>query len=209
MARFLVERNWNVLTLDNRGAGQTKSGLNFSLDDSAKDVVRLWDALQIKQSALLGISYGGVIAMHVALNSPTRVQKLSLVSTAGKASDIQTSKDLSKYFSKTFAEKHAIMVSAFVKELQRNLDDVVSSGRAQAQRQAMAGFDLSAQLGNIRMPVQILHGTDDEIISIEAAKALHKKIPNAKLSEYPGLGHLLLAEMPKDLYEAVYQFVIS
>src|SRR5690606_38522224 len=60
MARHLSRHGMRVLYLDNRGAGQTQASLDFHFSDFVDDVVRLWDALEIRQSHLLGISLGGV-----------------------------------------------------------------------------------------------------------------------------------------------------
>lgn len=208
MARFMNERNWRVLFVDNHGAGQTESPLGFTIDENAHDIVHLWDHLGISGSCVLGISYGGLLAMHVALLAGSRVSRLFLVSTACKSSDVHSSQDINKYFSESFIEGHEIMVSAFVKEMTKAFQDPVRAGKAAAQKKAMDGVNVCGQLSKIQIPTLVLHGDADQIVPISAGKMIQSLIPKAQIEVFEGTGHLLLAETPKRLYERVWEFCV-
>ncbi len=209
MARFLNERNWRVLLLDNRGAGKTESPLGFTIDDSARDVVRLWDHLKIRSSALLGISYGGLLAMHVAVDAASRISRLILVSTSARSADIHRTQDISLYFSESFRDQHQIMIKAFVKEMEQAFVDPTRAGKAAAQRKAMEGVDITPQLGKIKVPTLVLHGSEDGIIPLSVGEKIAAAIPTAQMEAFEGVGHLLLAETPKRLYDRVWEFCVS
>lgn len=208
MARYLNERSWRVLLIDNRGAGKTESPLGFSIEDSARDVVSLWDHLGIAGSALLGISYGGILAMHVALLTASRVTRLLLISTTCRTREVHGSTDMDQYFSEEFVAGHELMVRAFAKEMARAFQDPHLSGKASAQGKAMEGVDISHQLSRIQVPTLVIHGDKDRIVSVEEGRLLARTIPRAKLEEFSGAGHLLLAETPKRLYDRVWEFCV-
>ena len=78
----LSKQGYQVLTYDTLGQGQSsKPVLGIRMGDHADLLVKLLDALNIKTCHLCGISFGGVVAMHVAMNHPERVKSLVPMST--------------------------------------------------------------------------------------------------------------------------------
>lgn len=72
-----------VIIFDNRGVGQSdKPWTSYTMADFADDAVGILNTLQIDQADVFGVSMGGMIAQHVALNHPTRVRSLILGCTA-------------------------------------------------------------------------------------------------------------------------------
>lgn len=66
-----------VLRVDLRGHGQsTGGGDDFDIALLADDIVALWDHLGIARSAVVGLSLGGMIALHLGLHQPDRVVAL-------------------------------------------------------------------------------------------------------------------------------------
>jgi 3-oxoadipate enol-lactonase len=219
MGRFFVEHGWRVVALDNRGAGQTEITGGFTLQESADDVLAVWDVLGIKQSHVLGISYGGLLSMVLGLRAPTRVKSLTLVSTTAQWNNLKIKTDSGssqrwdpddsflRYFSPSFVEGHKILVRSLSKEMAKAFQDPILMQGAQAQRAAMNGFDLSGQLAQLKMPVIIIHGSDDKVVDVGVAGDLASQIPHAKFEVFEECGHLLLAENPRRLYDAALGFV--
>lgn len=54
---------------------------------------------------------------------------------------------------------------------------------------AFANADLSAEAGELTMPVDIMHGTADRVVRFETGAAMLQHIPHARFHELPGLGH--------------------
>ena len=74
----------SVAYVDARGHGRSdqwddRSGWN--LDTWADDVQRLCDALELRSPAILGMSFGGIVAAHAAGRHPGLASKLVLMST--------------------------------------------------------------------------------------------------------------------------------
>lgn len=221
MAKFLAERNFRVITFDNRGAGKAECPPVFTLDDIGDDILELWEHFQVGQSHLLGISYGGAIAATLAARVSDRVQKLVLVSTPVAAEYLTVEADApsrdprrfvqenTKYFSKKFLDTNKLLIDGFLRQTLKVFQDPDTSLGARAQRESMTDLDLNPLLSNIRARTLILHGEEDRVVGLESAKFLASKIPNAELTVIPEVGHLLLAECPRLFYEKVADFLIS
>jgi len=218
MTRYLVERGNRILSFDNRGVGKTDCPAGFSLEDIAKDVVALWDHLQIQKSIVLGISFGGTIALTLASETaPERIDRLIIVSTAVNDESLSIEKDapprdprrlimnMSRYFSLEFAQKNAMIVQGFIRQVARTYQDPELALGARTQRDAMEHFDFLPVLENIKAPTLVLHGEKDQIVPVESAKQIAAGIPKAKLETFP-VGHLLLVEMPVAFYERVQSY---
>jgi pimeloyl-ACP methyl ester carboxylesterase len=75
-------RSYRVLTLDNRGTGQSdKPRPPYRMGHMADDVIAVMDAAGMRRAVVVGISMGGMIAQHVALRHPKRVDGLVLLAT--------------------------------------------------------------------------------------------------------------------------------
>ncbi|HXN94457.1 MAG TPA: alpha/beta fold hydrolase, partial [Candidatus Acidoferrales bacterium] len=68
-----------VLRYDTRGHGQSAPTPGpYSIEQLAKDVIALLDALDLGRVHFCGLSMGGMIGMWLALNAPERLHKLVL-----------------------------------------------------------------------------------------------------------------------------------
>jgi len=86
----LVESGFYVIRFDNRDIGLSTWMNNtwhrsrpYLLQDMAKDSVELLDFLQIKQAHIIGVSMGGMIAQHIAIDFPEKVLSLTSIMSSG------------------------------------------------------------------------------------------------------------------------------
>lgn len=65
---------------------------------------------------------------------------------------------------------------------------------------AIADHDRSTALAALDgVPVEVMHGTRDRLISPRHGNRLAASIPGARLWMYPGAGHMLMQERPRDV----------
>jgi pimeloyl-ACP methyl ester carboxylesterase len=50
-----------------------------------------------------------------------------------------------------------------------------------------------------RLPVEIMHGTRDRLLPPRHANRMAAQLPTARLWIYPGAGHMLMQERPRDV----------
>lgn len=77
---YLADRQ--VLAPDLRGHGRSPHEPPWTVERHVADVLAMLDAEGIERADLLGHSYGGMIALHLALTSPRRVRRLALLDPA-------------------------------------------------------------------------------------------------------------------------------
>ena len=80
--RALAHHGWNVLAIDLPGHGRSGGEAPASVEQAADAVAALLDALALKQAALVGHSWGSLIALEAAARLGERVSHLVLVGTA-------------------------------------------------------------------------------------------------------------------------------
>ncbi|MDW8336346.1 MAG: alpha/beta hydrolase [Tepidimonas sp.] len=81
-SRYLAHHGFNVLAIDLPGHGRSGGEPPSSVEQAAQTVIALLDALQLPQAALVGHSFGSLIALQAAAQAPARVARLALVGTA-------------------------------------------------------------------------------------------------------------------------------
>lgn len=81
-ADYLVPRGHRVLTYDTLGQGRSsKPVLAIALGDHVTVLKQLLDVLGIDRAHVAGISFGGVVALRLALAHPERVASMVPMST--------------------------------------------------------------------------------------------------------------------------------
>jgi 3-oxoadipate enol-lactonase len=220
MARQLLESGkFRVLLFDNRASGKSEARGQFTLSDMCADVRALWDHLLIPKSAVLGISMGGVIAQGLAIEVPTRVSKLILVSSAPEESFINSTgggwiaegnfleEKMRSYFAPSFVDRNPILFLTMIKQIRQALISGAFAKKSELQRNALRGVTWTNRLNQITAPTLIIHGEMDQVVDPAAAKIFKNNIRDSQLSLIPNAGHLLLAEAPKELYRLVIDFL--
>jgi len=182
-----------------------KNGLpsKYSIRDMADDQAQAMKLLGISNACVMGISQGGMIAMHLAAAHPELVSKLVLANTAAKANptmqqvvgkwiDWANIGDFKSLFidtaEKTYSEKKLKTYRALYPILAavskpKGLDRFVT------QANACLTHDASAELDRIKCPALVLGGDRDKIVGAEAAPELAEGIENSELFICEGFGH--------------------
>jgi pimeloyl-ACP methyl ester carboxylesterase len=161
-----------------------------------------------------GQSFGGMIAQEMALTRPERVRSLVLAAThPGPAHAARRSEPASRVpkdrpylalYSNAFAREHPDHIAE---------DVLVGSQQPQApfagrrQWEAMQVFDSFERLPALRLPVLVLHGTEDRLVPVENARLLAERIPDAELVLLDGAGHVYHSEQPEVADAAVLRFL--
>ena len=81
-SRFLAHHGYNVLALDLPGHGKSTGTPPATVQAAAQHVWDLLDTLNIREAALVGHSFGALIALQAASNQPARCTHLAMVGVA-------------------------------------------------------------------------------------------------------------------------------
>ncbi|CAM3297156.1 alpha/beta hydrolase [Polaromonas hydrogenivorans] len=81
-SRYLAHHGWNVLAVDLPGHCRSGGDAPSSVEDAADFIAALLDAAGVERAALVGHSWGSLIALEAASRLKERVSHLVLVGTA-------------------------------------------------------------------------------------------------------------------------------
>ncbi|MFM8589168.1 MAG: alpha/beta fold hydrolase [Limnohabitans sp.] len=81
-SRYLAHHGWNVLAIDLPGHGKSGGEAPSSVEEAAQAITALLDAAGLQRAALVGHSWGSLIALETAARLSSRISHLVLVGTA-------------------------------------------------------------------------------------------------------------------------------
>ena len=197
----------------------------YTQDLQVNLVESLVEALDIKQVTLLGISYGGEVAMRIAAKQPVWLEKLILANTTAYtnpqlksigdswvyAAQTHDGKQFFKatippIYSAGFYEKNlewltareALFVKAFDAKWYDGFIRLVISAETHDARQ---------MVGSIEVPTLIIGADEDLITPISCQQFLSEKIADARFMVIKSCGHASMYEKPVEFFTAVIGFV--
>lgn len=80
--RYFAHHGWNVLAVDLPGHCRSAGEPPRSVQEGADFIVALLDAAGVRRAAVVGHSFGALVALEAAARAPTRVTHLALVGVA-------------------------------------------------------------------------------------------------------------------------------
>lgn len=215
-----------VITIDNAGIGNSGGATPDNAQDMARIAVKIITALGIDQCDVLGFSLGGFLAQTIAITNPDFLRKIILVATAPQGAVALHSfpQLVQRAFSQQgievylylFATKtgksRKLTTEAFMRMQQRQTDRDKETGMPAVQAQIKAltrwGTDpVTLNLGEIRQPVMIVQGSNDEMMDSDTSLQLFQQIPNAVLYYYPDSSHGSFNQYPALFVEQANYFL--
>lgn len=221
------EPHLRCVRYDHRGTGRSaRWDRPVSMRRLADDAARVLDAAGLDSAHVVGLSMGGFVALELALRHPERVRSLILVGTAGSGVPVPSPHWLrggaalarvagASLRSRRLAPEAAIFSRTFVRSDPRRARTLarpfterpMRPATIAAQTLAVAGFDRTRALREIRAPTLVAHGTEDAMVSPHAARSLAQRLPEAELRLFPGAGHAVPMEQPEAFGAVALAFV--
>jgi 3-oxoadipate enol-lactonase len=225
----ILSKKYQVIVFDNRGVGRSdKPDIPYTMAMMAGDIAGLLDTIGINAAHIFGISMGGMIAQHFALNYPQRVISLILGCTyCGGVHSIQPKPEslaalfdfermkkmtpeefvrqiIPFCFSQEFIEKNPDIVE---KRVAKSLEYPTPPHGFTRQAMAMMGHDTYELLPKIKLPTLVIAGDNDRLIPVENSRILASRIPKAELLIIKGAGHEFFIEDAEEANKAVLDFL--
>ncbi|MET0931538.1 MAG: alpha/beta hydrolase, partial [Aeromicrobium sp.] len=193
------------------------AGDPYSMSDLADDCVQLMDALEIEKAHIMGISFGGAVALHVAINHPDRVQTL-VVGAAPPTFAVRPAL-MDRVVAAPPEERAEIMALALVSDRAQQDPEMMADvrrlvtgtfSRPGSHRGAVpATHDVTDQLGLITAPTLLVFGEKDELVPVENGNALHEAISGSQLVVIPEARHGLSFEFAEQTAALISDFVLA
>ena len=219
------------IALDQRGHGDSEWSyeLDYRIEAHAADTAALIEALDLAPVTIVGMSFGGLNALHYALQRPEAVSGIVAVDTGpwvneAAASPIRefmlevaTLDELEQFI----AAAHRFNPRRDVRLLRRSLWHNLrrcpdgrlmwkTDPRRRDERRAIVaaglGF-LRERVGDLRCPVLVIRGGESKILSEHDARRFAEAVPNGRWLAISGAEHSIQGDQPKALIEALQRFL--
>lgn len=201
LAQALAQHGIATLRYDKRGVGESiypglsEEGLRFEhlVDDAVALALCLADEESISGVSLVGHSEGALIAALAA--EEAQAQAVVSISGAGSRASALMRRQIAGQLPGDIAEPALAALDAL--EAQQRVDDVpdalVLLFRPTVQPYLMSWFrhDPPAVLGQLQVPVLLVHGSADPQLDLEHAQWLQAGKPDARLWIVDDMDHLL------------------
>ncbi len=179
-----------------------------STRDMARHQAEAMDLLKIPQADIFGVSMGGMIAQHLAIDFPEKVGKLVLAVTAAQPNPVLT-ESVTEWITLAQADNHTGFMAS-------NLRRIYSEGYCRKNRwlvpllgkltkpksydcfyiqaDACLTHNTYPHLHQIQAPTLIIGGEKDLALGGDASREMAEAIVQAKLTMFPQWGHGLYEE---------------
>ena len=224
--------DYRLLYVDERGQGRSQrvDPATLSLEVFARDVDLLAETLELDSFALLGHSFGAIIATYHATELGTAAAYV--ISGGGDSSaaldaDVAASLEALGHGGKTIAQswedEKTVETDAQLVQLLRDqlpfhfhgepppgyLEDFVPSPEVLRHfaKVGYGDFDYRPKLKEVEKPTLVIVGEYDATTTPRAARVLHQGIPGSELHVVSDAGHMSFVEQRDDYLAAVRDFL--
>ncbi|NEM99085.1 3-oxoadipate enol-lactonase [Pontibacter burrus] len=215
----LLGNDYNVLRYDTRGHGQsTIEADEVTIAELGQDVLELLDHLKLEKVYFCGLSMGGLIGQWLGIYAPQRFKKIILANTAAKIGTVEGWNNRieqvkehglesildgteQRWFTPKFREEHPETVHAILQKFAQNPVRGYTANCA-----AVRDADFRNQLQDLRVPVLIISGLQDEVTTPADGEFMAARIPQAR-HECIDANHLSSVELPEAFAKNLLYFM--
>ena len=215
---------FRVVLVDHRGTGESaRSRRPYTLGTLADDAAAvLGDGAGDAPAVVVGESMGGMIAQHLALRHPQRVaglvlsassargdvvspallRSLPLTVAAAISTDVRVWARCDRLLvhpGKSPSSARALL--APLREIQRT--EPYSRVNSLLQAVAVSLHRTDRRLGGVRVPVEVVVGAGDRVLSPRHSRVLSRCLPRARLTVLSDTGHEIPFERPGAILDAI------
>lgn len=187
---------------------------DVEIDKYAQGIEEFVNAMSLKDFILIGHSLGGAVAMAYAMRNPEKVKRLILIDSApvgGMKLAEESHKLLNMYRYNPQIIKSALMFNAPTYTNERFFDIITSDALRIAPKAfvgnavALSSYDYTEKVKTLTIPVDIVYGDKDVLISSEEMKETAEAFPNGRLIMIKDVGHSSIIESPDDIVKLLQQ----
>lgn len=204
LAEALPDRPFVIFDMPGIG-GSPEPVVPYNPFTMAWTTAQLLNALGLNKVDVMGVSWGGAMAQHFAIQHSGRVRRLILCATSagmlmipGSPASLSKMANPRRFVDAAFMQKH--FTTLYGGGLGKSPDRARHMSRLKPpttrgymyQLLAMLGWTSAPALPFLKKPTMIMMGDEDSIVPLANGKLLHGLIPGSELEIFEGGGHLFL-----------------
>ncbi len=219
--------NYQLITYSRRGfAGSSRAATPFTLQQQAADASALLDNLDIQRAHIVGVSYGGAVALEMERQYPERVATLLLLEPAVPSLGTMNPELLGGVMAAGELYGKGDAPGAIIRFVNTVVpgawDQMTAAGATAMQQQAIADaktffeVELPAlqtwqytadDLARVRVPALVVLGGTTPAARRDSHTALMKGIKQSEELVVPNAGHELHMSQPKFVADGIAAFL--
>ncbi len=202
----------NTVAIDLPGHGRSQGTGKSKVEEYARTVVDLIQAIDVPKPVVCGFSLGGAISQLLLLDYPNRFESGILISTGSKIpvglaffKSIENDYNgFVEWISKLAASKKTDpkLVSPFTEDFLRCKPEIAFGDFRACDR-----FDVTERLSAIDVPVLVVTAEDDKLTPPKYGEALEKGIKNATRAHIMAAGHIVPMEKSDEINKTILRFL--
>ncbi|HET7324893.1 MAG TPA: alpha/beta hydrolase [Halococcus sp.] len=218
---------FHLVAMDLRGHGDSEKpheGYGDS-ENWADDVRAVVKTLGLEPFILIGWSYGSLVALDYLSNVGTDgVAGVNLISTVAGIGTDRTNGWLQAEYLELFPDLVSTDAETSMSALQRFVELCFEGELSAEDRYLLFGTSATVppyvrdgmrdrtvshveSFEGLSVPVLLTHGTHDDVVSMDASREAHRRMPEYTLSEFPDSGHAPHWESPERYKQELREFV--
>ena len=191
-----------IIAVDLPGFGDSEKNIpDYSFRAHARYIVKFLDQLTIKKAHIVGFSMGGGVALDLANIAPNRIASISMVSAIG----VQEYELLGNYEINHAIHGFQLVALLGLQELTPHFglfDGTIPYARNFYDSDQRP---LRPILQEVNTPFLIVHGSDDPLVPVEAARENFRLVPNSEYVEIDD-NHFFIFMRPEKLANPLQNF---
>lgn len=203
-----------IFAIDLPGHGKSEGMGRHSVGEYAEDVLGFMKLMKLRAAVFVGISMGSSIALALAVKYPKKVSGLVLLGGGAKLRVAPAVLDSLGNPNMFEAAVDMINKNCFSAEASPRLKELSKQNMMKLRPSVLLGdfmaceqFDISGQLGGIKIPTLIVCGLEDKMTPLKYSESLRDSITGAQLQVVNGSGHMVMAEYPMLIADKLAQFI--
>ena len=202
----------NLYAPDLPGHGRSGGGARTSITGYAEFLGSFLEGLGLTRTTLVGHSMGGAIAQDFALNHASEVDRLILVGTGARLRVLPSF--LQGLLNDFESAVEMILGYAYSDSAPQELVDLGRQEWLANPPEVLHGdffacdnFDVMDRLGEIRCPILLICGEEDQLTPSKYSQFLRERVAEAMLTIIPRAGHMVMLEQPEQVSRAIDEFL--
>jgi pimeloyl-ACP methyl ester carboxylesterase len=218
LSHELIKKGFMVFILDLPGFGKSETPKEaYTLDDYADLVEKFVKHYNEDQICIFGHSFGGSIAIKMAIRKNIKINKLILCNSSGIRSKKNIKLKMIHYIAKGVKRIFSLpILKSFYSPIRKifyyyilRQRDYIDHQDKKETFQNILSEDVTPILDKVTIPTLLIWGEKDKDTPVSHGKRMLLRMKNAKLNIFKEIGHGLPIKKPDLVAEEINQFVMS